>query len=219
MRLFEMGRRPEKAGIVALRFGWLEGDPDELPFRKENLIVLPNGTGVEFFPLLDGEQFLLRLEDDQDSKELWLGGTDAEQRPFLIRLAERAFGILHLEGEEGFFAALKPDKVIRVEKEFAKESIRQGDVFATPIPFSWEDIAKAYQLIDLEERRPKEVEEHWMIEADHFLQGSLLIIKLLGHDRILVDGILTAPGYEPYEMKGVHILTSAEYIFTPQKAD
>jgi hypothetical protein len=212
MRLFEMDKLPEKAGIATLRFGEKEGDSHFSPFRQEELIVLPDGPETEFFELLAGKQFLLRI--GQGNGKLWLGGTDAG-RPFLLRLDQRAFSVFSSGGEDKFFSALKPDTVIELEEMLGVESIRLGNIFATPTPFSWEDVTKAHWLVSGEDLTPAEAKEEGVIESDHILQGHVLKVQTLGLPRVLASGFLTTPDHDPYGLPGIHILNQAECLFVP----
>lgn len=154
MKLLEMETLPTKAGRTVLRFSprvrW--------PHRKKEAILIPKNSVVEFFPLLDGEQFLLRGEREVmrrcrncghatklDNRAVYFGGTDQSpsRSPFLVQLAAEAFKHYRTGGEDGLFQALKPYLIVELERKWgAEHTQRQGDIWAYKLPWSWEDLMR-----------------------------------------------------------------------------
>lgn len=154
MKLLEMETLPKRAGRAVLRFSprvrW--------PHRNKEAILIPKNSVVEFFPLLDGEQFLLRGERDvtrhcrncghatrYDDRAVYFGGTDQSpsRSPFLVQLVAEAFKHYRTSGEDRFFQALKPYLIVELERKWGPEHTqRQGDIWAYKLPWSWEDLMR-----------------------------------------------------------------------------
>src|SRR5205085_1882934 len=121
------------------------------PSRNWEDIHLPIHPQAEFHPLKNGDQFVFTLpERDQyghsrGTKMVYFGGMDEE--PFLVRLNSNTLGEFETQGEKGFFEALKPKRIQRMEIAFGKKTKRQGDFFVMQTPFSWK-LLRSMQTFD-----------------------------------------------------------------------
>lgn len=214
MRLFEMKTVPKKAGLAIIKFGRKDGVHKTLPFRENTDIVLPDDPELEFFPLMNGEQFLLHLVNGED----WFGGTD--ERPFLVRLDEEPFQAFREEGENSFYAALKPKVITEFERTFQVASKRQGDIFAVPIPFTWNEIQAASLLCLGTKQEPQSVKSQPMFETRHKLDGLYgEKILMFGKFFSFVEGVLEAPDHSSLTLSGIHMIAQAQNLYNPRLAD
>lgn len=221
MRLFEMNPAPTKAGMARLQFSSRNGKANTPPpFREGEHVVLPEDREAEFFPLMNGEQFLFRNASDSRSRDTqyWFGGTD--EQPFLVRLGDRPFPAFQQGGEVAFYASLKPDVVTKFEQAFGVVSRRQGDIFAVPVPHTWDEFRKASLLCCDSRREPQSVTYQSVFETRHKLKGLYApSMPVLGQWHTLVEGVLKAPDHSPLTLKGPHLLVQAQNLFDPRLAD
>lgn len=218
MKLFEMRRLPEKAGLATLEFA----DPRKIyePIRGAETIKLPADGEAEFFELHKGEQFLFRHTDCYGKSQWWFGGTD--ERPFLVRLQQEAFRAFQNGGEPGFYEFLKPESTAQFEELFSTQAERQGDIFAVPLPFSWEKLMRLTVLFVLEDKEPAQVKKESVLETRHTITGLRMNVISFGQwsDGTLVQGLLEAPDHSPRELKkGVYFLSQARGLSNPREAD
>ena len=234
MRLVEFGKTlPKKAGVVALKFTKNE----RVPKRKEAEIVIPDHGEVEFFPLSNGDQFLLALGNDEGGA--WFGGTD--ENPFLSHLSFTSLEVFHKDGEDAFYQWLKPKGVIKLEEGFRVRAKRQGDFFFVPSPLSfeeWEALADCNGALRsyCEYKRESSLR---LIGTRHVLQGRALRTQTISaqdgkwrsarpscydepeiwsHDLFLVSGVVTAPDHKPLELKEPHFVFQADGFFSEEVA-
>lgn len=228
MKLFEL---PQSftAGATRVRIEELKRNP-EPPTRNDDAIFLPNVAQSELFPLLDGKQFLLRIPGTEQDRyghvermdQVWFGGTD--EGPFLTRLHQESFKVFREKGETGFFGALKPNFVKYLETTFRVTALRQGDIFAVPLPFTWKSLTQHAILFRNEKVRIEELCCNPFGTRHHF-NGPSAIVRMEGGnpyrvDHLVVgDGFLEAPDHGPLKLEGIHALAQASHLFTPETAD
>lgn len=147
MKVTEMKRFPRQAGVAVLR--WFP-ENDRLPSRNGKVIRLPKKrTDADFYPLKGGEQFLFKLGNfDLNEPGMFdyihFGGTD--EVPFLASLKPQALLSYLNGGEHAFFEVLKPSIIQRLELIWGKNKTqRQGDIFAYPMPYDWDELFKRWQ--------------------------------------------------------------------------
>ena len=202
----------------------------DLPSRIKEDIELPLHPKAEFVPLKDGQQFLFTVPmlnsnayDQKLETAAYFGGTDEE--PFLVRLNPRALDRFTLGGKAGFFDALRPTVIKRLERVFGKQTERQGDIFAIHTPFTWKTL-KTLKALELSERDAKsgqglvETKQERVFGTRHLFTGVGLTISIpsLG-ETTLVSGLLEAPDHADLTLKGVYILAQAANLFDPKNAD
>jgi len=213
------GRRPKRAGKAFLEYV----DRCERPFRKGDTIVLPARGDLQLYRLQPGwNQFIVRF----DYSTVWFGGTD--ENPFLVRISERPFNSYCDKGPVGFYESLIPALPVNTYK-------RQGDIFACPIPFTWEEIIKAYRFLhgwNVDTVRAKAGENGGgLFGTRHHLKGLTLpqtvripetSIVSYGPDPqwlILAEGKVVAPDHTDMKLEGVHALAQTRHLHDPRIAD
>ncbi|MBI2673681.1 MAG: hypothetical protein HYX23_00110 [Candidatus Zambryskibacteria bacterium] len=217
MKLFKMRTVPKKAGMAKLQFGY-KGGAHAPPFRESTDIVLPDNPESEFFPLMNGEQFLLRIISGGSETQYWFGGTD--ERPFLVRLRDEPFRAFQREGDDSFYAALKPEVITKFEQAFRVASKRQGDIFAVPIPHTWDEIQQASLLCLGTKQEPKNVKSQPMFGTRHKLNGLYTErARIFGDNHTLGEGVLKAPDHSPLKLEQVHLIVQARNLYEPRLAD
>lgn len=212
------GRRPKRAGKAIIEYD----SQETYPRREGSTIILPYRGDLQLYKLQkDWNQFIARL----DYSTGWFGGTD--ENPFLVRISNRPFDCYCRYGPDGFYNSLIPDLPGKTHR-------RQGDIFACPIPFSWEEIVKACRYIDgmrvevlsISEDRP-------IFGTRHSIRGQALDRRLTikgdpdsGIDRAherqwydLVEGTVVAPDHTPMELIGVHVLAQTLHLTDAKNAD
>ncbi len=210
------GRRPKKAGKAFLEYE----DRYERPYRKDDIIVLPNRGDLQLYRLQPRwNQFIARF----DRSTVWFGGTD--ENPFLVRIDDHPFSEYCSYGPTGFYESLIPALPSTTYK-------RQGDVFASPIPFTWEEIVKALKYIlgrsaDVVTSGPDE-RNGGLFGTRHHLNGlelkgtiCLPVEESVGRDSwfVLAEGTIVAPDHTDMELKGVHALVQTRHLHDPRIAD
>lgn len=220
MRLFEVeqqqGSLPKKAGVAAIN--WKGG-----PMREGNTIHLPNHDEVQFFPFLNGEQFLIQSRD-----VVFFGGTD--EQPFLVQLDPQVVTSLR-GGEQAFFDTIKPNGAKVLEKAFGTKTVRQGDWFAVPLPFSWEAAGGLVAMMqrDFKVEVPStEKERKIQLRGTRHNLIALRYIALPTEEygrrnplncALIGEGILKAPDHADRELKGPHAFFQTAHLVDPAKAD
>ncbi|MBI2096463.1 MAG: hypothetical protein HYT43_02425 [Candidatus Taylorbacteria bacterium] len=220
MRLFEveqkLGGLPKKAGVAVL--DWKGGDPT----RGGKTIRLPAYEEVQFFPLLDGVQFLLQIPGRERARAFF-GGTD--EQLFLVELEPSVIVSLR-GGEDGFFNAIKPNGAKVLEEAFDTKAVRQGDWFAVPLPLSWKATCGMAALVEYD---PEVIEPSNEKERKVQLRGTrhnLLVdryIDMRGDNRLgctlVGEGLLKAPDHEDRVLKGPHAFFQTAHLVNPEQAD
>ena len=213
MRLFELDSLPKKAGLATL--AWDDG---YMPSRIKEDIYLPKGDDVQYFPIKNGAQFLVTIGVQRT--RLFFGGTD--ERPFLVEMnPDVLLGLKNVE--KGFYDAIKPEGAKFCEKKFGKESIRQGDWFAVPIPLNFDT---AHGLLDLFIQNNKFVTKNKnngisIGGTRHLLIDGQLVVVDQNYLRCtgIAEGLLRAPDHEDKVLKGPHALFQTRHLVDPKKAD
>ena len=213
------GRRPKKA-----RKATLEYDPKaSQPFRKEDVIVLPDRGDLQLYRLQTGwNQFIARF----DFSTVWFGGTD--ENPFLVRIDDGPFDGFCRRGPEGFYSSLLP-------RLPSKTYRRQGDIFASPIPFTWEEIRKMYHYIhgwDVEIlESDSKGDNSRLFGTRHRLNGTQMGTTVMLPEEysgsfgprqayfVLAEGTVVAPDHTDMKLEGIHALTQTLHLHDPRTAD
>lgn len=213
MKLFEMTQRPQKAGAALLQFR-----RGASPKREGDTIILPDDPELEFFSLKDGQQFLLRVYEAMFAggrvTGCWFGGT--EHQPFVVKITDVAFAAFRIDGEDGFFDYLKPAAVKQCEELFTVKTKRQGDLFAVPIPYSWDQLNQALALchgtgLGTDGQPPKDVTDSPLINTRHKLTGRRVFARVFGNNSTIIGtGIITAPDHPTLELgQQLHLIVQA----------
>lgn len=217
MRLFELEKRPTKAGKAKLDYG----DVHE-PSRIRKTITLPNYPSVEVFPLQeDWNQFLISI----GGRPVWFGGTD--ENPFLVAMDEEVLETLFQKGSEGFYASLVPGLMSRLYNRFGDPWVRQGDIFAYPLPYSWDELDKAFDIcwgcksesteIAAKDRVSVLGTRHQLCSG-RFLAEPVEILGL-GVKVPVVEGRIEAPDHTPITLVGPHVVAQTRHLYQPREAD
>ena len=215
MRLCEMrsDRRPKEAGKAIIKYS----DSVRHPERKGKVITLPKDGSLELFKLQpDWNQFLVHQGDS-----LWFGGTD--ENPFLVRMNPSILDA-YLRSPKNFYPGIVPSLIGELEKRFPQMSYRrQGDIFAFPLPYSWEDFEKAFQICYW-----NSVVFHYkpihILDTRHILTGKYLNLKreygLLGQlASFVAEGVVKAPDHTPMKIEGPHAISQTALLWSPPEAD
>ncbi|HLD07424.1 MAG TPA: hypothetical protein VJC16_07910 [Candidatus Nanoarchaeia archaeon] len=219
MRLFEMRRPPTQAGKAVLQFS----ADRPFPLLAHGTITLPKGRDNEFFPLRRRKQFLFVDNSNFPGRTYyWFGGTD--EQPFLAQVSADAAQAFMNEGEEAFFASLKPRTIHQLEGAFNTPSRRQGDIFIMPLPFGWDQLDEARTAcgfayaVQPQPAVPAIVNALPVFGTSHLLTGRHLSIGTCQHAPYLsvgadlASGRLTAPNHRTRVLKGMNLLMQAVNI-------
>lgn len=179
------------------------------PFRKGAVISLPLHGNAEFFSLQGGKQFLFWMPPQLFDLQLWFGGED--EHSFLVRLEPYLFDVFMRGGEEAFYASLKPDAVKGVEEEFGTTAVRQGDIWAAPIPLGWDNVDEfPFMKKGCEQccKAPRTVRGESVFGTRHRLSGKLIYSGHGGpvHPTPFAEGTLSSPSHKSLRLEGPHLL-------------
>ncbi len=242
MKLSDMFVLPSRAGLAEIRFTEATPEATRAPQRNGAEIVLPNDPRSEFFPLKNGEQFLFQFTA---GRQIWFGGTD--EQPFLTQLDNDILRAFKKEGELGLYEALKPQLVRDLERLLGVVTKRQGDIFAVPLPFSWEDIKRFASLalivapfihlggtfmhcLSMWRGRFAPWKGN-VFGTRHVINASCATAEvdmemflekthyIIHKAHMLAEGVLVAPDHVPLKLCGVHVLVQADGLFDPERAD
>lgn len=217
------GRRPKRAGKAILEYADGNIGSTDYPYRKDDVIVLPNRGDLQLYRLQPGwNQFIARF----DYSTVWFGGTD--ENPFLVRIDDRPFSEYCRRGPKGFYESLVPPLPGHTYR-------RQGDIFATPIPFTWDEIVKALQYIlgwSAAKAAVAEPDESsgGLFGTRHHLKGVELSstirlpVESVSSYRdttffVIAEGTVKAPDHTDMKLKGVHALAQTLHLHDPRVAD
>lgn len=218
MKLFEMRSRPKTAGKAELIFS-----NTNTPCREGNVITLRDYPELEFYPLGEGEQFLVRTKAVIPSRGLveraiYFGGTD--ENPFLVVLKEEIFDRFMSGGEKAFYDALKPDLMKKLEKEFGVPAFRQGDIFAIQFPMSWDEVQLSARMFGQTKAVASEVKTWSILGTRHRLTGKMLEATIMGvQNTPIVEGVIECPDHMPMTLEGLHVLAQTAGLVEPKTAD
>ncbi len=218
---------PKLAGKATIRWN-TQGQAG----REGPEISLPIVEQAEFLPLQGGRQFVYRVPISQDGPAVFFGGTDEE--PFLVRLIPQMAEVVEdaktlRSGEAAFYERLKPSKMKLLENTFGVEAKRQGDIFAVPIPFGWNELRAFASLFGV--RLPREEPPNDKLQVfgtRHTLEGQHLEILASEGEPFsrravcvatLAAGTLIAPDHAPKLLEGPHALFQVEVLYRPREAD
>ena len=215
MRLCEMrsDRRPKEAGKAIIKYSDSVGHPT----RKGKVITLPKDGSLELFKLQpDWNQFLVHQGDS-----IWFGGTD--ENPFLVRMD---YSILnaYLKSPNDFYPSIVPTLMGKVKERFPQMSYRrQGDIFAFPLPYTWEDLEKAFEICYWNSFTFHHEPTH-INNTRHILTGKYLNLKreysLFGQlVNLVVEGVVKAPDHTPMKLEGPHAIGQTAFLYNPPEAD
>ena len=212
MKLMDMLRDlPRRAGMANLYF--TNADFFGSPIREGAKIVLPLHPRAEFHSLQNGRQFLF-LSATKPS-ECWFGGTD--EKPFLAQLREPALTAFCDSGENGFFASLKPGIVHDLEKGLGVVALRQGDIFAVPLPLDEKHMGIVSHLHCW---KWEDADDFRVFGTRHKLTGEYSDdVAVRGGFRLLATGVLEAPDHKPLRLEKVHLLAQADNLYNSRMAD
>jgi hypothetical protein len=197
-----------------------------VPERFGEDIFLPPVRNAEFHLLNDGSQFLYRIPPVESSRgyrysgSLYFGGTD--ENVFLVQLEQRLYNLFIKDGEDRFYDALKPEPIKNVEEKWKIVTKRQGDIFASPLPISWEEIEKVIYLYLFKKPEVVEVEEKTIFGTRHKITGPCienLQTKTYRPSYSIAEGLIEAPDHTPLELEGLHLLAQTNGLVDPTQAD
>ncbi len=206
---------PRKAGEATLVL-----DPETMtPSRDGATITIPDIPGVEFFPLKRGRQFLLRASDGR----CWFGGTD--EAPFLTQVAAQAYRMFQENGAKGFFAALKPRNIAKLERLFGARAGRQGDIWYLPFAPSWPAVKKFLAIDTALFRSDSQQYETWKVRrafvfgTNHRITGMMCDDHPMNNDILIASGTLEADDHAPVTLRRPHVLAQTANLVNPDNAD
>lgn len=115
-----------------------------------------------------------------------------------------------------------------IEREFDVDSDRQGDIWAAPIPYTWEEFERLFLLFQVEavtiQSEPKKVESFELLNTRHRLDGLYIIREAWTpwsppRQRVFAEGTITAPDHPPMTLEGIYIVAQTEHLFNAPTAD
>jgi len=175
----------------------------------------------EMFPLKpDFEQFLLLQPPPVGSwwgkdGRAWFGGTD--EAPFLVQMDTTVHDLA--ENPEEFYGHLIPPLMLTLIHKWGGDYRRQGDIFAFPLPYSWEKIREIGNFTKANGFPLQEAKNGHVFGTRHVLVGSWSRVMVAGKTTVIAEGTITAPDHSPMELKGPHVLDQTANLFDPKKAD
>jgi len=175
---------------------------------------------LEMFPLKpDFEQFLLLRKPPSgrywNDGQAWFGGTD--EAPFLVQMNPAVYR--WAEQPDGFYGCLIPPIMLALTRKWGGNYRRQGDIFAFPLPFSWQHVKEVGDFTRANGMPFEEVNCEHVFGTRHILQGSWGRVMVAGKVAIVAEGTITAPDHSPMELKGPHVLDQTAHLFDPKMAD
>lgn len=214
---------PKNAGKAKIE--WVDPGYDDRPSRKGNIICLPAHNKAEFYKLAWGVQFLFVLPGRySNERSLYFGGTDEE--PFLVGLQPHLIDKYKEGGDKAFYNTLKPSIIGELEQEMRVESERQGDIFAIPLPMSWEALIMSQKFYavtnggDEWEDEPTQVKAKSLFGTRHLFSGTELNVSLEGRREVMVgQGIVEAPDHADLVLDRVYLFAQTAFLFNPKQAD
>jgi hypothetical protein len=173
------------------------------------------------FPLKPNfEQFLLLQSPKEGGNwwqdgHAWFGGTD--EAPFLVQMHPGIHALA--EDPEEFYGHLIPPFMLTLTRKWGENYRRQGDIFAFPLPFSWQQIKEIGDFTKANGFPFEEAKKEHVFGTRHTLQGSWSRVMVAGKMAVVAEGTITAPDHSPMELKGPHVLDQTANLFNPKKAD
>jgi len=213
-----MAEVPKKAGKATLEWVNPHESPVREPTRDGDKILLPNYRDIEMFPLQkDWNQFLFAMGTNAESKvKLWFGGTD--ENPFLVRLNPTAYSHF-LDGIGAFYQHLIPSRMEVLVQGWGGNYVRQGDIFAYPLPWRWQTIERAVRVVTGEREGPRPVDQP-VFGTRHSLLGLRMVTEVMGMTKCeLVSGVIEAPDHEAVTLDYPCILGQTQNLYDPPRAD
>lgn len=209
----------------------------EVIFGRQTMASGPQRVGAEIrFPfefdeaemhsLMDGQQFLLV---ESDSRRPYFGGTD--EAPFMVRLDTVHLQNFELGGETAFYDGLKPEKTKGYEEMFGTSAVRQGDIWAVPVPMSWDKLCGYYRRTTGGQRGLRictgrrdilrtrhTIDGRWVKGKPRFpFDDSRHRGRYLRISDMVAEGTMTAPDHEPLVLYGPHVLARTAGILAPTR--
>lgn len=212
MYLFELKDLPKRADKAVLE--WDTGV--RTPSRNRNRIGLPRSTSVQYFPLREGNQFLVVAPNTAGSNQVWFGGTDEE--PFLVELESKVAGsYVHSEGnEEQFYGSLVPETINRLSDETRIGYRRQGDIFAAQFCADSSFERRVAHLFDCDVHKG----ELPVLSTRHMGKGTWITVKNRNSTQYLFRGKLEAPDHKTVSLEdGLYMFGQTRHIVHPTQAD
>ncbi len=180
-------------------------------------------AAVKFVPLGkliplkdDFEQFLCIGPPDRENSianTVWFGGTD--ERPFLVRMDSWTQDALR-HGD--FYGYIIPSTMLTMARKWGNTWKRQGDIFAYPLPFSWDDLKEIGNFT-----KAKGIQIQTGVFSPfgtrHEFTGLWTTMMVSGLVRPIVEGEITAPDHSPLALDGPHVLTQTAHLYSPVTAD
>ncbi len=214
--------RPEEIGGVPIvwfspsvkkgerRFAGRYGRELCLPIHKE-AIFIPVGCAKGVF--VDGNT------DDELRKYSFCG---KDGGPFHANITRTAYDALTGGGLSAFLECLVP-KIIRQMSKHGKIQgpfFRQGDWFALPLPFTWEEVKQATVLVTGHGLWHQAVHEYRLGGTRHRLSGNVAEgVALLGKICTIAEGVIRAPDHEDLVLQGPHAIAQAANLTCPEEVD
>ncbi|MFC1686598.1 hypothetical protein ACFLZS_01560 [Patescibacteria group bacterium] len=202
---------PQEAGKAVINFVIVT---PPAAYRDHNVINLPFYREAEFYPLQGGNQFLFFMPINNWRKGLWFGGTD-DKRIFLVELKQDMYKIFREDGEEMFYAYLKPSYIRELERNLKISSKRQGDIYAAPLEKSWEEI-KDDTVIFTKGKAKKPAKQLSIFGTHHKLTGDYIV---LDSNQLIAEGRIESPGHKPLILEGLHAIAQTEALKDSGEAD
>ena len=226
MRILSIERKlPKKAGGVDICYS--EDIKTPVINEKEQKITVPLALGVEIDTICNGLQILIGFNNGR----CYFGGTDnsPERTPFLTEIDGRKLLTFSNKGEEEFYDSFIPKEIEFFSRHpgnhFQKQLFgtkelqkypniirRQGDIFAVPVPYEWEEIKILIKIIgeclehDDNYELKQGVNNQRLFSTRHTFKGDCILMG-----RFFVGkGVISAPDHHPLVLEDrIHLVMRA----------
>lgn len=240
-----MNKQPTRAGQAVLEYSAAAREP----FRNGNIITIPargyrcecgealaaewdycprcggrailEHPTVELLSLMDDFiQFLLvQKSEGKHWPDIWFGGTD--ESPFLVQMD---IAVLEAYRRGHFYEYIVPTSMRTLTRKWGGSWKRQGDIFAYPLSFSWDELkwignfnkAEGLQVVATSLNAGK---TERVLDTRHMLEGKWCQITLAGRSMVVVEGVIRAPDHSDLLLENPHALDQTAYLHNPAKAD
>lgn len=173
----------------------------------------------QLYPLMDDFEQFLYMQKGDPFKDVWFGGTD--EAPFLVQMSS---AVIDAHRREDFYGYIIPGSMLTLTRKWGGSWKRQGDIFAYPLPFSWEELkgignfnkANGLQVLDTS---LLPVKGERVFQTRHILEGKWCNLMLGGRSMTIAEGIIKAPDHTDLVLEGPHALDQTANLYDPPKAD
>lgn len=189
------------------------GKPPHVDVSRRTITLPAEVAPSDLVPVLGGTCYLFHMPHSDCQYLVGIEGPAV----FAVRLS-RKYNLRRIAhyptAEQRFLESLRPKELVKYREQYRAELSRQGEIWLARLVHERTDLGQClshWRAGGLRSCAQQKVTDRRLFETQHRFTGTIYTprcregCRLYGQPALILEGTITAPGYEPMTLQSPHI--------------